>query len=182
MSREHASFTRRGDGIYVTDLDSVNGVLVNNTRVKEYKLFDGDLIQVGHVKLRLFDPTEPSKREAPGTLSSMLARSTPSHSVPSHRLAPLEPSPPHAPSPSYEPSGAAHGDASSTFRSEFHPAIAGALAAEGGNPGYRRRPSVRVRIQETWESSSNGFRYGLVIVAASLLAVCAVIIGFSLAG
>ena len=44
-----------------------------------------------------------------------------------------------------------------------------------------RRPSVRIRIAETWETSSR-FRYGIVIVAASLLAVCAVIVGFSLAG
>ena len=44
-----------------------------------------------------------------------------------------------------------------------------------------RRPSVRIRIAETWESSSR-FRYGIVMVAASLLAICAVIVGFSLAG
>src|SRR4029078_7707281 len=64
VSREHASFSRRPDGIYVKDLGSVNGVLVNNTRVKDYRLYDGDLIQIGNVKLRLFDPTEPGRREA----------------------------------------------------------------------------------------------------------------------
>ena len=64
VSREHASFERRGDSVYVNDLGSVNGVLVNNTRVKEYRLCDGDLIQIGHVKLRLFDPSEPSPRES----------------------------------------------------------------------------------------------------------------------
>ena len=34
VSREHASFVRRTDGIYVNDLGSVNGVLVNNTKVQ----------------------------------------------------------------------------------------------------------------------------------------------------
>ena len=72
------------------------------------------------------------------------------------------------------------GDAPAPIKSELHPAVAGQLAAEGGG-GYRRRPSVRVRIQESWEGSSS-FRYAIVIVAASILAVCAVIVGFSLAG
>ena len=85
VSREHASFVRRADGVYVNDLGSVNGVLVNNTRVKEYRLYDGDLIQIGHVKLRLFDPSEPSPRESERPASSSpLSRSTPSRSVPSH--------------------------------------------------------------------------------------------------
>ena len=189
VSREHASFERRGDSVYVNDLGSVNGVLVNNTRVKEYRLCDGDPIQIGHVKLRLFDPSEPSPRESERSGgSSPLSRSTPSRSVPSagvpsHRApsfgvaheghAHIEP-----PSRAYEPPPA-RTDASAAYRAELHPAVAGQLAAEG--TGHRRRPSVRVRIQENWEKS-NGFRYAIVIVAASILAVCAVIVGFSLAG
>ena len=184
VSREHASFVRRGDGVYVNDLGSVNGVLVNNTRVKDYRLYDGDLIQIGHVKLRLFDSSEPSPRESDRPpASSPLSRSTPSRSVPSHGAlsfggahdahAHVEP-----PSRSYE-APPVRADAAPAFRSDLHPAVAGQLAAEG--TGYRRRPSVRVRIQESWETSS-GFRYAIVIVAASILAVCAVIVGFSLAG
>jgi pSer/pThr/pTyr-binding forkhead associated (FHA) protein len=189
VSREHASFERRADGVYVNDLGSVNGVLVNNTRVKDYRLYDGDLIQIGHVKLRLFDPSEPSPRESERSAgSSPLSRSTPARSVPSHGVsahrvpsfgatqdahAHVEP-----PSRAYEPPPA-RPDASAAYRSELHPAVAGQLAAEG--TGHRRRPSVRVRIQENWEKS-NGFRYAIVIVAASILAVCAVIVGFSLAG
>jgi pSer/pThr/pTyr-binding forkhead associated (FHA) protein len=182
VSREHASFVRRADGVYVNDLGSVNGVLVNNTRVKEYRLYDGDLIQIGHVKLRLFDPSEPSSRESERPPnSSPLSRITPSRNVPSpfggahdaHAHAHVEP-----PAPAYAPPPAPN-EASATFRSELHPAIAGHLAAEG--LGHRRRPSVRVRIQESWETSS-GIRYAIVIVAASILAVCAVIVGFSLAG
>jgi hypothetical protein len=168
VSREHATFTRRRDGIYVTDLGSVNGVQVNNTKVTEFRLYDGDLIQVGRVKLRLFDPTETGRR---GTDS---VSSTPS------RLAPPESEPHHeAPPP----------ERSATFRSELqprpdlHPAVAGALAHDGGQDGgYRlRRPSVRVRLAESWEGSSR-FRYGIVIVAAALLAFAAVTVGFKLAG
>jgi len=65
---------------------------------------------------------------------------------------------------------------------ELHPAIAGALAADGGGDQYRpRRPSVRVRLAETW-GASNRLRYVVVIVAASLLAFVAVMVGFRLAG
>jgi pSer/pThr/pTyr-binding forkhead associated (FHA) protein len=189
VSREHASFERRAEGVFVSDMGSVNGVLVNNTRVKEYRLFDGDLIQIGHIKLRLFDPTEPSGREKERSTGGALSRVTPSHSVPSH--SPLSHSsssishstPSHSapravpPEPRrYEPPPAA------PAASEIHPLVAGFVEAE--NPAARerpRRPSVRVRIAETWESSSK-VRYVIVIVAASLLAVCAVIVGFTLAG
>jgi pSer/pThr/pTyr-binding forkhead associated (FHA) protein len=173
VSREHASFVRRTDGIYVNDLGSVNGVLVNNTKVQEFKLFDGDLIQIGHVKLRLFDPSDPSPRGADASTASAASvgaarsevRATPPHP---HGVRDEDPPPPPA-----------RDEKSTTFRSELHPAIAGALNQEG--VGYRRRPSVRIRLVETWESSSR-FRYGIVIVAASLLGICAVIVGFSLAG
>jgi pSer/pThr/pTyr-binding forkhead associated (FHA) protein len=168
VSREHASFTHRADGIYVNDLGSVNGVLVNNARVQEFKLFDGDLIQIGHVKLRLFDPTATSRRKTdssvavpPGAVHGEPARSTPPHPLGAR----------DGDHPTVRP------DASATFRSELHPAIAGALEHEGVRV---RRPSVRIRFQETWESSSR-FRYGIVVVAAALLAISAVIIGFSLA-
>ena len=184
MSREHAVFTRRSDGIYVNDLGSVNGVLVNNTKVSEFRLYDGDLITVWSGRAAPFNPSEPLPRESERPANtSPLSRITPSRSAPSptpfgaahdaHAHAHVEP-----PARVYEPPPV-HSDASATFRSELHPAIAGHLAAEG--LGHRRRPSVRVRIQESWETSS-GIRYAIVIVAASILAVCAVIVGFSLAG
>ena len=165
VSREHASFERRADGVYVNDLGSVNGVLVNNTRVKDYRLYDGDLIQIGHVKLRLFDPSEPSPRESERSAgSSPLSRSTPARSVPSpacRRTACLRSAPRKT-----RTRTSSHRRARTSRRprapmrpprpSELHPAVAGQLAAEG--TGHRRRPSVRVRIQENWEKSK-GFRY-----------------------
>jgi len=182
VSREHASFTRRADGIFVNDLGSVNGVLVNNTKVREYRLYHGDPIQIGHIKLRLFDPAEPSPREAERS------RGTPSHSMPSHatpsQSAPSHSPPPHAPyggrrePKPYEPHPQAP-EASSSYQGELHPAIAAQMAQE---EGYRpRRQSVRVRFTQTWEKSSK-FRYVIVILAATLLAVAAVTVGFSFAG
>jgi pSer/pThr/pTyr-binding forkhead associated (FHA) protein len=172
VSREHASFVHRADGIYVNDLGSVNGVLVNNARVSEFKLFDGDLIQIGHVKLRLFDPTATSPRKSDASLAAVPAPGGPARSTPAQPQPARDGAPPPV-----------RTDASATFRSElradYHPAIAGALEQEAG--GRVRRPSVRVRLQETWEASGK-FRYGVVIVAASLLAASAVIVGFSLAG
>ena len=161
VSREHASFTRRSDGIYVNDSGSVNGVLVNNTRVSEFRLVDGDLIELGHIKLRLFDPTETAGR----TTDS--AAHTPSRLAPHEHGAPVE----SAPAPDRSVSRQA--------TPEYHPAIAGALAAENGH--RQRRQSVRVVFTQTWERSSR-FRYGIVIVAAALLAVCAVVVGFSFVG
>ena len=161
VSREHASFTRRSDGIYVNDLGSVNGVLVNNTRVSEFRLVDGDLIQLGHIKLRLFDATETGGR----TTDS--AAHTPSRLAPHEHGAPVESAPPQDRSVSVH----THAD--------YHPAIAGALAAEDGH--RQRRQSVRVMFTQTWERSGR-FRYGIVIVAAALLAVCAIVVGFSFVG
>ena len=77
VSREHASFERRAEGVFVNDIGSVNGVMVNNTRVREYRLFDGDLIQIGHVKLRLFDPpSRPGGRTPAHTLPRLDAAPT----------------------------------------------------------------------------------------------------------
>jgi len=165
VSREHASFTRRADGIYVTDLGSVNGVLVNNTRVQEFRLYDGDLIQIGHIKLRLFDPTETHGR----TTDSAVA--TPSRSLPSPVDGPALQNPQMA-------------DRSAAVPSALHPAIAGALAQEeagAGGDDRRRRLSVRVRFSQSWETSGR-FRYAIVIVTAAVLAASAVLLGFSLAG
>jgi pSer/pThr/pTyr-binding forkhead associated (FHA) protein len=168
VSREHATFTRRSDGIYVNDLGSVNGVLVNNTRVSDFRLYDGDLIQVGRVRLRLFDPTETGHR---GTDS---VSSTPS------RLAPPDSEPRHEAPPAPERSASIRSELHP--RSDLHPAIAGHLASEGIYEGghRQRRPSVRVRLTESWETSTR-FRYGIVIIAAALLAFAAVTVGFRLA-
>lgn len=47
LSRQHCLFTVRDDALYVKDLDSANGTLVNGDMVTETKLLDGQHISVG---------------------------------------------------------------------------------------------------------------------------------------
>jgi len=59
VSREHAAFVRRRDGVFVQDLGSRNTVRVNGVSVAgEARLGDGDRIEVGAVILSLADPEE----------------------------------------------------------------------------------------------------------------------------
>ncbi len=53
MSRHHAQIQRKRDGTFViTDLESMNGVFVNNKRVINAPLKEGDLIELGDARLR----------------------------------------------------------------------------------------------------------------------------------
>ena len=47
VSREHLRITLRGPEVFVTDLDSQNGVFLNQVRIHSAVLRDGDLLQVG---------------------------------------------------------------------------------------------------------------------------------------
>ncbi|MGD8568563.1 MAG: FHA domain-containing protein [Gammaproteobacteria bacterium] len=48
ISGRHALISRAGDNIYLEDLNSTNGTLVNGNYVSKYALKHGDIIQVGH--------------------------------------------------------------------------------------------------------------------------------------
>ncbi|MBF0371791.1 MAG: FHA domain-containing protein [Alphaproteobacteria bacterium] len=53
VSGHHAEIHRQRDGTFaITDLGSVNGVYVNEQRVERHELADGDLIELGEVRLR----------------------------------------------------------------------------------------------------------------------------------
>ncbi len=54
VSRHHAEFTqgKSGGGFIVTDLDSMNGVYVNDEQVSSSKLKDGDTVELGDLTLR----------------------------------------------------------------------------------------------------------------------------------
>ncbi|MCG3200826.1 MAG: hypothetical protein NFCOHLIN_00688 [Gammaproteobacteria bacterium] len=53
ISRRHAQITLRKDGVYeITDMESLNGVFVNDRKVKNAPLADGDLIDVGDLTFR----------------------------------------------------------------------------------------------------------------------------------
>lgn len=64
VSREHASFERRWDGVHVRDLGSKNGVQVRGDRISgESRLRDGDLVAVGSTRLRVDDPEDRYLRQ-----------------------------------------------------------------------------------------------------------------------
>jgi pSer/pThr/pTyr-binding forkhead associated (FHA) protein len=64
ISREHVEIVRRWDGVVVRDLDSKNGVRVNDALITEpRRVQDGDLVQVGPATLRLSDPADRYLRD-----------------------------------------------------------------------------------------------------------------------
>lgn len=63
LSRQHASFTRTFNGVVLKDLGSKNGIHVNTVSVINQRLSDGDLIEMGPLKLRLMDPEDKYLRD-----------------------------------------------------------------------------------------------------------------------
>jgi pSer/pThr/pTyr-binding forkhead associated (FHA) protein len=58
ISRHHAKIVREGDRYTIVDLQSANGVRVNNEDYERVELHAGDVIELGHVKLRFVGPLE----------------------------------------------------------------------------------------------------------------------------
>lgn len=54
LSRQHARFQRKGDSIYVHDLDSRNGIFLGGKRVQEAVVHAGDNLSLGHVTVAVF--------------------------------------------------------------------------------------------------------------------------------
>jgi pSer/pThr/pTyr-binding forkhead associated (FHA) protein len=54
VSRKHATFTRRPEGIVLKDLGSLNGTYVNRDLVDECVLRPGDEVQIGKFRLVFF--------------------------------------------------------------------------------------------------------------------------------
>jgi pSer/pThr/pTyr-binding forkhead associated (FHA) protein len=63
-SREHAEITKVGSDYIVTDLKSQNGILVNDLKVTQVKLKEGDRLVVGQTLFR-FGKVEVSEGEVP---------------------------------------------------------------------------------------------------------------------
>ncbi|MGB8297359.1 MAG: FHA domain-containing protein [Polyangia bacterium] len=64
ISREHAEFARRWDGVFVRDLDSKNGVVLRGERLAgERRLSDGDVLRLGQTTFRLDDPEDRYLRQ-----------------------------------------------------------------------------------------------------------------------
>lgn len=176
ISREHAAFTRREDGLFVADLGSKNGLRVNGVRAREQRLQDGDLVQIGPVKLRVFDPEERYLRqmnarapgsEAPSPAPAPVRDAPASNDGPASRS---EAAPARPPSQPPLPGGA-------PSPSDLHPLVAGGV--EGDSP--EKRPSLRERLAAT-PAPRRSTRLPLVLAAAVLLAIGAVVIGFVVGG
>lgn len=55
MSRAHCAFVKKEDGVYVRDLGSSNGTLVNDRPADgEVKLADKDQVKVGELRIRFY--------------------------------------------------------------------------------------------------------------------------------
>jgi chromosome segregation ATPase len=61
ISRRHAVLTIGPNGAFIEDLHSVNGITVNRQRVRQARLTDGDVVELG---LRRFRFTQPAARAA----------------------------------------------------------------------------------------------------------------------
>ncbi|WP_455220275.1 FHA domain-containing protein [Kaarinaea lacus] len=55
VSGRHALISRVGDHVYVEDLNSTNGTLVNGNYVSKYALQHGNVIQIGHHLFTFFN-------------------------------------------------------------------------------------------------------------------------------
>ncbi len=58
ISRHHAKIVRDGDNYTIVDLQSANGVRVNGEDYERIELHPGDVIELGHVKIRFVGPDE----------------------------------------------------------------------------------------------------------------------------
>ncbi len=58
ISRHHAKIVRDGDRFTIVDLQSANGVRVNGEDYERIELNPGDVLELGHVKLRFVGPAE----------------------------------------------------------------------------------------------------------------------------
>jgi len=59
LSRHHAEIQVTEKGIFLTDLNSSNGTLVNQTKIVQQKLNNRDLVQFGSVVFQFFDEDRP---------------------------------------------------------------------------------------------------------------------------
>ena len=58
ISRHHAKIVRDGDRYTIVDLQSANGVRVNGDDYERIELNPGDIVELGHVKMRFVGPFE----------------------------------------------------------------------------------------------------------------------------
>ncbi|MCU0722050.1 MAG: FHA domain-containing protein [Planctomycetes bacterium] len=136
ISRRHAGIARR-DGVWVVrDLESKNGLRVNNRDVSEQALRTGDLVMIGAVRIKFIDPRELAPVPPPDA-----GASGPASFPPAAAPAPfpfLPPAPPAAgPGPGF-PAAPAPADPP--------PPAAAGLGPGSGPAIYTPRPKVQAEI------------------------------------
>jgi pSer/pThr/pTyr-binding forkhead associated (FHA) protein len=185
LSRTHAAFKRGSEGVVVRDLGSKNGVQVNGATVSEKRVSDGDVIQMGPVKLQLADPEDRYMRDIEAQQDNRASRPPAPAPAPAPFPVFTGPVPPIAAAshPHRVPMAAeATGEMpKSRFArpvvaptlNELHPAIAAALAVE-------RVPQPIV--DERSRSAMHGSRGATFIAAAVLAGIVAAVIVLVLGG
>lgn len=93
LSRRHAEFAETISGVVVRDLGSRNGILVNGVKQPHALLKSGDVVQIGHLQVRLLEEAGPFRIDPPAA------------ATPPPRAATLSPAPPRpgAEAPPAEP-------------------------------------------------------------------------------
>src|SRR3954467_9141054 len=66
ISRHHAKLIRDGDRYVVVDLESANGVRVNGAEYERVELQSGDIVELGHVRIRFVSADDVGTFEADG--------------------------------------------------------------------------------------------------------------------
>ncbi|MBN1334484.1 MAG: FHA domain-containing protein [Deltaproteobacteria bacterium] len=71
-SRRHAEVFQQDGRWYLRDFGSINGTWVNDQRIREHALQDGDRIRIGSVEMRFVDPAPGSVAPSPRPLASVV--------------------------------------------------------------------------------------------------------------
>ena len=72
VSRHHAALVQGDRGYYLSDLNSVNGVFLNGTQVRQTHVGDGDVVTVGPFRLKLRTQDEVSSDSEEKAVTSVL--------------------------------------------------------------------------------------------------------------
>lgn len=72
ISGQHAVIVTKEDGVYIEDLNSTNGTIVNKQKITKHMLVDGDLIKLGKYKLRYLQDTRINKPRDEGFQDTVL--------------------------------------------------------------------------------------------------------------
>jgi hypothetical protein len=73
LSRRHTEFVAGPDGVLVRDLGSRNGTFVNGVRIAEGPIRAGDVVHIGHLRVRYVEgDAPPAPERAPSTASTVV--------------------------------------------------------------------------------------------------------------